>query len=157
MWLKCHQDKKLAEFSARIVQICVKKQGWSSECSASWMQSDKETMTRQDGRRGEYTDWGVVLQWNDGTKTDHKSISGRNELVNRDSIPDRGKGFSSLLHSIQTSSKTHPASYPMVTWGPMLVGKAAQEWSWPLTSTYCPIQKCWNYTSTPHTPSQHIV
>jgi hypothetical protein len=34
-----------------------------------------------------------------------------------------------LLHSIQTSSGVHPASYPMGTWG-----SASEAWSWPLTS-----------------------
>jgi hypothetical protein len=63
----------------------------------------------------------VVLQRNDGTKTDHKSISGEAEPENMDSIPNRGKRFFSFLHNIQTSSKAHPASYPMASWGSMLL------------------------------------
>jgi len=41
------------------------------------------------------------------------------------SITGRGTDFS-LRHRVQTSSGDHRASYPM--------GKAAEAWSWPLTS-----------------------
>jgi hypothetical protein len=40
-----------------------------------------------------------------------------------------------LLHSVQTDSGTHPASYPMGTGGSFPGGKAVGAWSWPLTSS----------------------
>jgi len=40
-------------------------------------------------------------------------------------------------HHVQNGSGAHPASYPMVTRGSSSGVKAAGEWSWPLTSTYC--------------------
>jgi hypothetical protein len=40
--------------------------------------------------------------------------------------------FSLSIH-IQTSSRTHPTSYPMGTRGPFPGGKVARAWSWPLT------------------------
>jgi hypothetical protein len=40
----------------------------------------------------------------------------------------------SLLHSIQTDSGAHPASYPMGTGGSFPGGKAGEAWSWPLAS-----------------------
>jgi hypothetical protein len=39
-------------------------------------------------------------------------------LDGRGSIPGRDKNFLSTLHSVQTSSGAHLASYTMVTWGP---------------------------------------
>jgi hypothetical protein len=44
-------------------------------------------------------------------------------LDSRGSIPGRGKRFS-LLHSVQTGSGAHPASYPMGTAGDFPGGKA---------------------------------
>jgi hypothetical protein len=63
-------------------------------------------------------------------------------------IPSRGKRFS-LLHSIQTSSGAHPASYPVGTRGSFSSRKVAGAWSWPLTSIQCRGQEWWSYTSTP--------
>jgi hypothetical protein len=37
----------------------------------------------------------------------------------------------------QTGSAVHPTSYPMGTGGSFPEGKAAGEWSWPLTSNQC--------------------
>jgi hypothetical protein len=44
-------------------------------------------------------------------------------MDSRDSIPGRGKRFS-LLHSIQTGSGIHPASYPMGAGNSISRGKA---------------------------------
>jgi hypothetical protein len=44
-------------------------------------------------------------------------------LDDRDSIPDRGRGFCSSLF-VQTGSVAHPASYPMGAGGPFPGGKA---------------------------------
>jgi hypothetical protein len=44
-----------------------------------------------------------------------------------------GKDFS-LLHSVQTGSGAHPASYPMGNEGSFPWSKAAEVWSWRLTS-----------------------
>jgi hypothetical protein len=44
-------------------------------------------------------------------------------------FPAEARDFS-LLHSIQTSSGTHPASYPMGTKGPFPGGKATGAWNW---------------------------
>jgi hypothetical protein len=41
----------------------------------------------------------------------------------------------SLIHSIQTGSGTHPASYPVGTGDSFPGGKAAGAWSWSLTSS----------------------
>jgi hypothetical protein len=41
------------------------------------------------------------------------------------------------LHSVQTDSGAHAASYPMDTGGSFPGGKAAGAWSWPLTSIQC--------------------
>jgi hypothetical protein len=41
------------------------------------------------------------------------------------------------LCCVQTSSETHPASYPMGTGGSFPGGKEAGAWSWPLTSVQC--------------------
>jgi hypothetical protein len=46
-------------------------------------------------------------------------------LDGRDSIPVRGKKFSLLL-SVQTGSRAHPASYPIGTGGSFPGGKAAR-------------------------------
>jgi hypothetical protein len=43
-----------------------------------------------------------------------------------------GAGFSPL-QVVQTISGTHPASYPMDTWGSFSGGKTVWAWSWPLT------------------------
>jgi hypothetical protein len=40
----------------------------------------------------------------------------------------------SLLHSLQTGSRFHPASYWMDIWDSFSGGKVAGAWSWPLTS-----------------------
>jgi hypothetical protein len=45
-----------------------------------------------------------------------------------------GAGNFSLHHRAQTRSGAHPASYPMGTRGSFPGGKAAETWSWPLTS-----------------------
>jgi hypothetical protein len=42
------------------------------------------------------------------------------------SIPSRGKRFLSLLHNVQTSSGTHPASYTVGAEVCFLGGKAAE-------------------------------
>jgi hypothetical protein len=55
----------------------------------------------------------------------------------------------SLLHSFQTGSGAHPASYPMGTGSCFSGGKAAGAWSWPLTSIKCRGQEWWSYTSIP--------
>jgi hypothetical protein len=55
-------------------------------------------------------------------------------LVGWISIPDRGRDFS-LLHSIQTLSGTHPASYPMSTGSSFPAGEVTGAWSWPLTTS----------------------
>jgi hypothetical protein len=54
-----------------------------------------------------------------------------------------------LLHSIQTGSVDHSASYPMGTRCSFPRGKAAAAKSWPLTSIQCQGQVWWSYTSTP--------
>jgi hypothetical protein len=46
----------------------------------------------------------------------------------------QGNDFS-LLHSIQTCSGAHLASYPMGTGGSFPTVKVAVMWSWPLTCT----------------------
>jgi hypothetical protein len=51
----------------------------------------------------------------------------------RSSSQKEGQKFS-LLHSVQTGSEAHPASYPMGTGGSFPGGKAAAAWGWPLTS-----------------------
>jgi hypothetical protein len=48
-----------------------------------------------------------------------------------------GPGNFSLHHRVQNGSGAHPASYPMGTRGPFPGGKAADAWSWPLTSILC--------------------
>jgi hypothetical protein len=45
-----------------------------------------------------------------------------------------GAGNFSLHHRVQSGSGAHPASYPMGTGDSFSGGKAAGEWSWPLTS-----------------------
>jgi len=40
-----------------------------------------------------------------------------------------------LRHHVDTGSGAHPASYTMGTGGSLARGKAAEAWSWPLTST----------------------
>jgi len=37
-------------------------------------------------------------------------------------------------HRVQTGSAARPASYPMGSWSSFPGGKAADSWSWPLTS-----------------------
>jgi hypothetical protein len=51
------------------------------------------------------------------------SIVPDNRLDDRSSIPDRGKGLSSG-HCVQTSSESHPSSYPVGTGGSFPGGKA---------------------------------
>jgi hypothetical protein len=48
------------------------------------------------------------------------------------SSPGRVKNF---LHVVQTGPGVHPISYTMGTGGFYLGGKAAEVWSWPLTSS----------------------
>jgi hypothetical protein len=55
----------------------------------------------------------------------------------------------SLLHRVQTSPGSHPASYALVTVSYFLGSKAAGTWSWRLTSSYCRGQERWSYSSTP--------
>jgi hypothetical protein len=45
-----------------------------------------------------------------------------------------GAGNFSLHHRLQNGSGAHPASYPMGTTGSFPGSKAAEVWSWPLTS-----------------------
>jgi hypothetical protein len=45
-----------------------------------------------------------------------------------------GAGNFSLHHRVQNGSGAHPASYPVGTGGSFPGGKAAEAWSWPLTS-----------------------
>jgi hypothetical protein len=54
-----------------------------------------------------------------------------------------------LLHSAQTNSGAHPASYPVGTKGSLPRAKVAGVWSWPLTSMQCQVQESWSCTSTP--------
>jgi hypothetical protein len=51
-------------------------------------------------------------------------------------LPEGARNFS-LHHRVQNGSGAHPASYPMSTRGPFLESKAAEAWSWPLTSILC--------------------
>jgi hypothetical protein len=57
----------------------------------------------------------------------------------------------SLLHSFQTDSGTHPASYPVATGGSFPRDKPAGAWSLLLTSIWCRGQERWTHSSTPHT------
>jgi hypothetical protein len=59
-------------------------------------------------------------------------------LDGRDSIPVQAKDFS-LLHSVQTGSGTHPASYAMGTGG-----------CFPGVETSNAVRNTWSCTSTPH-------
>jgi hypothetical protein len=70
----------------------------------------------------------------------------------RTSRPSSVKNVS-LLHIVQTSSGTHPASYPMGTGG-----KVASVWSWPLTHRQLvPRSRKWGFIHPlPHTPSGHL-
>jgi hypothetical protein len=54
------------------------------------------------------------------------------------SIPGRGKRFS-VLYSVQTGSRPHPASYPMNTWGFSPGGKSS--WGVKLTTHFNPVPK----------------
>jgi len=45
-----------------------------------------------------------------------------------------GVGTFSPHHYNQTSSETHPASYPMCNGASFIRAEAARVWSWPLTS-----------------------
>jgi hypothetical protein len=47
-----------------------------------------------------------------------------------------GTGNFSLHHRVQTGSGAHPASYAVGTRGSFSGGKAAEPWSWPLTSIW---------------------
>jgi hypothetical protein len=60
-----------------------------------------------------------------------------------------GAGNFSLHHRIQNGSRSHPASSRMGSRGSFRGGKAAGEWSWPLTSIYCQGQECVELYSTP--------
>jgi len=53
----------------------------------------------------------------------------------------KSKNFIKIQHSQQTGSGAHSASYPMGTWGSFPGCKAAEAWSWRLTSIYCPVQE----------------
>jgi hypothetical protein len=55
-------------------------------------------------------------------------------LDGRSLIPGRGKYFP-LLHSVQTGSGVHPASYPMYNIRSFPGGKVAGAWIWSLTSS----------------------
>jgi hypothetical protein len=48
-----------------------------------------------------------------------------------------GAGNFSLHHRFRTGFGTHTTSYPMGTRDSIPGGKAAGEWSWPLTSIWC--------------------
>jgi hypothetical protein len=58
-------------------------------------------------------------------------------------LDDRGVGIRVpvgariFLHVVQTGSGVYPTSYPMGTGGSFPGVKAARDWSWPLTSSYC--------------------
>jgi hypothetical protein len=68
-------------------------------------------------------------------------------------VPAESGNFS-LHHSVHTGSGAHPASYPVSTRGSFPGGKAAGEWSWPLTATYCRGQRmCGAIPLIPNTPS----
>jgi hypothetical protein len=62
-----------------------------------------------------------------------------------------GQDFS-LLHNVQNSFGTHPASYPTGTGGDFFGSKAAGAWSWPLASICCQVQKWWSYEYTSTLP-----
>jgi hypothetical protein len=53
-----------------------------------------------------------------------------------------GAGNFSLLHRVRTDSGAHPASYSIGTGGSFPGIKAAEAWSWPLTSFQCLGQEC---------------
>jgi hypothetical protein len=53
-----------------------------------------------------------------------------------------GAGNFFLHHRVQNRSGAHPPSYPVGTRGSFPGGKAAEAWSWPLTSIYCRGQEC---------------
>jgi hypothetical protein len=55
----------------------------------------------------------------------------------------------SRIFLLSTSSRSHPASYPMGAGGSFPGGKAAGEWRWPLTSTSAEVKKMSIYISTP--------
>jgi hypothetical protein len=44
------------------------------------------------------------------------------------------RGQEIVFHSVQTGSEAHPASCPVGSRDSFRGGKAAQAWSWPLTS-----------------------
>jgi hypothetical protein len=70
------------------------------------------------------------------------------ELDGQSSIPGSGKSFS-LLHSVQTSSGIHPASYPIGTGDSFSEVKVGGAQSSPFTSTSHRGQECWSYMSIP--------
>jgi hypothetical protein len=57
---------------------------------------------------------------------------GLDDRGSRVRFPEEAGNFS-LHHRLQNGSGTHPASYPMCTRGSFRGGKAAGEWTWPLT------------------------
>jgi hypothetical protein len=63
-------------------------------------------------------------------------------------------GNFSLHYRVQNGSGVHPASYPIGTRGSFSGGKAAEAWSWPLTSIWCRGQECAElYLNSSNTPS----
>jgi hypothetical protein len=50
----------------------------------------------------------------------------------------------SLIHSVQIDTWAHAASYPMAFESSFPAGKAAQAWSWLLTSIYCRGHERWS-------------
>jgi hypothetical protein len=68
-------------------------------------------------------------------------------------VPVGGGNFS-LNHRVQNDYGAHPAFSPMGTRGSFPGGKAAGEWSWPLTSIQRRGQECVGlYLRSPNTPS----
>jgi hypothetical protein len=86
--------------------------------------------------------------WAVGSWDSPVSIVMGDELDSWGSNPCRDKKFS-LLHFVQTASGCNPALYPMGTGGRFPGVKAAEPWSWLLTSICCWGQEWWSYTSTP--------
>jgi hypothetical protein len=70
------------------------------------------------------------------------------ELDDRGSIPGRGCNFFSLRHRVQNGSGSHPASYPMGTWGSFPGGKVAGHKADHSPSPSAEVKNEWSYTST---------
>jgi hypothetical protein len=65
------------------------------------------------------------------------------------SISGRSRIFLSLLHSVQTSSGVHPASYPLHTYLRLFLRVLIESaWRGPLISIGFRVQECCSYTAT---------